>query len=401
MRNQLLGLLLLSTTFIHCGHSLAANSAKAVTPPSQEEAFSLLNSDDYSELDRRYSEIQNGYKAGLITDEDLRAAFRVFYVTNSRLEPKYAQWVAKMPQSYVAHLARGIYYKKLGQERRGNNFISDTTDSQLRGMGEAFKIASKELRASFVLDNKPILSYLHAIDISNFTSQPDESRRLLELSIKIDAHNFIVREKYMGTLQTRWGGSVEEMSAFLDECKKANISPAHIQQLQSLVVEDRAWVEKHQKGDLNAAAKNYLKAGKLNPKGNCLVCAAEALRDQGKYGQAIKIYSEALAVNPKSADTYYNRGFTYLQLHKSKEAMADFEQAGNLGSATAQDSMGRLYLLGVLKSQDGGDGIKVAPDRDKGIDWLQKAANQGYAPAKQLLPIAMNKAIELSPQPEK
>ena len=88
------------------------------------------------------------------------------------------------------------------------------------------------------MDDKPVLSYLHAIDISSAHSEADESRRLFDLAVKIDADNFIVREKYMGTLQSRWGGSAEEMAAFLQECDKAHLSAAHKNALKAMVAEE-------------------------------------------------------------------------------------------------------------------------------------------------------------------
>jgi Domain of unknown function (DUF4034) len=110
--------------------------------PTQNEAMTLLNSNQFAELDRRFSAIQSGYKSGSITDENLRAAFRAFYATDAALERKYDAWVEQFPKSYVARLARGIYYKKVGQERRGSDFVSSTSDEQLRGMETEFQKAS-------------------------------------------------------------------------------------------------------------------------------------------------------------------------------------------------------------------------------------------------------------------
>ena len=230
--------------------------------PVPAEALAWLNADRFNELDRRYAEIQRGYRQGSVSDEELRAAFRVFYATDVGLEPKYRTWAQQWPQSYVAHLARAIYYKKVGQERRGGNFMAETTATQIQGMEAAFEVASEELLKSYSLDDKPLLSYLHAIDISNSLGQADESRRLFDLAVKIDPRNFIVREKYMGTLQTRWGGSVEQMRDFLQECRQAQLSAAHLKALEALVIEDEGWVHQYREGNPEAAVRSFMLAAK-------------------------------------------------------------------------------------------------------------------------------------------
>src|SRR5882757_5430793 len=80
------------------------------TPSGSNKALALLKAESFEELERTFSGVQRSYKMGAITDEDLRAAFRVFYSTDPSLERYYDLWVTSHPQSYVAHLARGIYF---------------------------------------------------------------------------------------------------------------------------------------------------------------------------------------------------------------------------------------------------------------------------------------------------
>jgi tetratricopeptide (TPR) repeat protein len=391
MQRPSLQIIWLATTLVFSGYCSAASG---VAPPSQAEALALLTSNQFAELDRRYTEIQNAYRTGSLTDEDLRAAFRVFYATDATLESKYTLWVRQMPHSYVAHLARGIYYKKLGQERRGDKFISDTSEAQLNGMRDAFALASQDLFASLSLDDQPLLSVMHAIDLSNFLGQPDESRRLLDLAIKIDPHNFIVREKYMGTLQTRWGGSVGQMKLFWNECRKAHLSAAHLQSLKALVDEDEGWSKRYREGDAGGAVHAYLKAAKLKPEGSCKPCgpigeAADALFDSGRFKEAIPLYSKVLNAAPDSISTLDHRGFSELQVAQPTGAVADFTHAADLGDAYAMDMLGKMYLLGT----------SIPQDRDKAIQWLKRAAALGYGPSKELLPSALDPNRTPLPEP--
>ena len=339
-----------------------------VVPLTQAETRELLDSNQFAELDRRFSAVQRGYRDGSITDEDLRAAFRVFYPTNAALEQKYTAWIAQYPKSYVARLARGINYKKVGMERRGGNSISNTTEAQLGDMESAFTRSSGDLSASLNLDNKPLLTYAQEMDIASYLGEDERIRTILEAAIKVDPTNIIVREKYMGTLEPRWGGSVEAMHAFLEESKQAGVSAAHLQSLEGIILEDQAHTEK-EAGDYAAAERDYRKAVALGNE-DCLLCFAETLTQVGKFADAIPIYSKFLASNPNDADTLANRSNAYMQTGMAREGIKDLQAAAEAGSAYAQCELGRYYMIGV-------PGI-LLPDPTAGMSWFEKSAAQGY-----------------------
>jgi TPR repeat protein len=336
-------------------------------PPTENEALAMLNSGQYAELNRRFSAIQLDYKSGAITDEGLRAAFRAFYPTDAALEQRYDAWVSRYPKSYVARLARGIYYKKVAEERRGGAYINSTTDEQIRGMIIYFDKASQDLYGSVALDDKPLLSYLHAMDIAAFLGHDGENRKLLDVEIRLDPRNFVAREKYMNFLEPRWGGSVEEMYAFLDECKRAGLTSAQIRSLQGLIVADEAASYK-EAGDYATAERKYREAESMGHTA-CLPCLADVLVQENKFEDAISVYSKLLLSSPHDASNLASRAFAYMQAGKPREALADWTVAAGYGDAYSQNQLGILNMRGV-------PGI-LPPDPQAGIDWFRKAAAQG------------------------
>jgi TPR repeat protein len=368
--------------------------ASELIPPESNVATALLSARHFDELDRRYGALQQQYEDHQIPDEDLRAAFRAFYATDPGLAGDYDAWVQHSPKSYVAHLAKGIYYKMVGLERRGGGFMSETSDLQLGGMEAAFVVAERELTASLSLDKKPLLTYLHLIDIYVQMSDGSEARKLIDAADSIDPGNFVVREKYMGSLQTRRGGSIAQMRDFLRECKSAKLSVAHLKQLEALVIEDEAWVHRYQDADVKAAVRDYRKAAAMNPVHNCEPCgplmqAADTWFDAEKYTEAVKAYSKVLRLDPDSVHALGQRGFSELQLKQAKQALQDLQHAADLNDAYAQVLLAQVYLAGE----------SVPADRDEAIGLLENAAAQGDADAKTLLPIAMNRNVQMLRQP--
>jgi hypothetical protein len=202
----------------------------------------MLRSQQYQELESRYSAIQRKFKNGELSGDDLRTQFREFYPTDPDLAPKYDAWIEQFPESYVARVARGIYYKKVGFEARGNNYIKDTSQSQIDGMTAAFEKSVADIRTSLTMDPKPFLSYFHLLDIGRAVGAKENLRELFDRAIELDPSSYAVRLKYMVTLEPRWGGSMEEMRNFYAECQRAGLNAAQNKELQGMLAQEQAWL---------------------------------------------------------------------------------------------------------------------------------------------------------------
>jgi uncharacterized protein len=351
-------------------------SVGVAVAPTQPQMLALLKAGDFLELDRRYEALQSAYEAHAISDEVLRASFRVFYQTDPALAAQYDAWVAHSPHTYVAHLARGIYYDFLGVARRGGGSVEETSAEQFRGMHEAFAIATADFKTSLHLTQRPILTYLYWIKIDSYVGNQEETRTLFDSAMKIDPQSFIVREMYMMSLSTQWGGSQEAMQGFLESSRQAGQSQAHLQALRSAIVADRAWIELFQQNDYEAAAHDYLQAFDLDGEAGCLRCAAESFLQASDYSNAIATYSRLLAIKPNDTDAMHRQGWLYVWHSGTPEAgIADFENAADLGDPQGNVDLARLYLTGKA----------VLYDRAHAITLLQTAATEGYAPAQGLL----------------
>ncbi len=367
-----------------------AGAHAAVPAPSQEETTRLLRQRAYSELDRRFGAVQAAYAAKQIGDEQLRAAFRVFYPTDPALAPVYDEWVKQSPRSYVAHLARGIYYKVVGGEQRGTAYIRDTSSARIQGMKAAHAIAAEELEASRRLDRRPLLSIAHQMDIELHAGAHVALRKLLDAAIIIDPATLMAREKYMASLRSQWGGSTERMRQFYAECKASGVlNVRQLGVLESQVYENEArllW----RAGDKDGAARVYDRAAELDPESGCVACgtkylAAQRLNSAGKFAEAIQITSELLEKHPNNVKTLAMRGVSYLGIGKGAEGQADLLRAATLGHACSQTELARLLLKGEL----------VPRDPRAAAGWLEKAAAQDYEPARKLLPQARSVAASV------
>jgi tetratricopeptide (TPR) repeat protein len=351
-----------------------------VLTPSAQKTWELLKSERFAELDWRFTAMQFAYKIHFATDDELRASFRVFYNPDATLAPKYDSWVSMFPKSYVARLARGVYYTYVGAALRGKQSRDETPSNRLNAADTAYERGKVDLEASFALDPKPLLSYTHAMTITQEQGDLGGSRGLLERAILIDANNYIARAKYVTVIETRWGGSQTMMQEFLRECHRAKLSELQMQQLESVIAEDQGWIHQFVDKDYAAAESDYRRSAALGGDKQ-LANLADVLFKQQKYGAAIEPLTERLGSNPDDFDLLATRGFAYMQSGKPREGLSDLEAAAKGGSAYAQSELGRMYMIGI-------PGV-LMPNFNVGLAWFRKSAAQGYEAGRQNLERAL------------
>ncbi len=206
----------------------------------------LLQRGQYADLDRRMNGFQQAYAAHMLDEAGLLRAFAAFDVVDPELAANFDAWVKAFPRSYAAHLARGTYYFTCGMQTRGDKNLSRTTAAQLSGMNQYFGKAQSDLNDSLALTPKPLLTYNVLIRIEMATGSSQATRALLNAALKIDPRAMSVRRAYMRSLQTRWGGSLEQMLAFMDETRKIGLAEDQLWTLDKLIDDERQWLARQQ-----------------------------------------------------------------------------------------------------------------------------------------------------------
>ena len=358
--------------------SLAASGPAA--SDAIPDATELLRKSDFQHLEQYFSGIQGRFREGKASAEELRTAYRAFYPTDRSLAPKYDAWVSKYPQSYAARVARGIYYKKIGYEERGGEYMSETSEMQIAKMDQAMQKAISDLGASIKMDQKPFLSYFHMIDITRSYAGIAYTRKMYDQAISLAPTFVDVRRKYMMALEDKWGGSLEQMKEFLSECKRESLPQSQLNALESMVYEDAA-SELEQRGDHSGAESAYRKAIELGGT-DCDSCVALSLSNvlvaENKIADAIPVLNRYVEDHPSDNSTLEWRASLYLKIRKVPEAVADLTKAADAGESAAQNQLGVLYMTGVPGFMN--------PDAEKGVERLRQAAAQGNVQAKYNLP---------------
>ena len=369
----------------------------------------LLKQKRFAELDRHLTSLQNVYEKDTPRASSLLAAYWAMTDENLATRENYDEWVGKYPQSYAAHLARGLNYISLGGSVRGSQYIDETPAENVAQMKQYFAKAMPDLEKSLSLTAKPLLSYYGLIAIGKHVDTKNNNRHWLDAANAIDPSNILIKEQYLLALRPQWGGSLEEMIAFVKESDSMPLSDINKKRLESHIWRARARASRLNK-DYRAAIEYYSNAitlydqaaqvyvnrgwvyGQLKENDKAisdysraivlapsyvrpLISRAIIYRTLGEYDQSLADLTRAVELAPKDKTAWTSRGSVYDRQKRYAEAVADYKIAARLGDAWAQYKLGTHYRSGQ----------GVVQDRNQSMVWFTEAARNGSVEALHVL----------------
>ncbi|MES2818772.1 MAG: DUF4034 domain-containing protein [Pseudomonadota bacterium] len=220
---------------------------------------SQLTLKQFAALETRLNEAQRLFERGELSEDELVEHYQAFYTLDEHQAAALQEWTSQYPESYAAHLARGIYWVYAGSNARGIEGIDQTSEEQFSQMKRLFSLGSAELETSLALTAKPLLSYYYLMIVSLAYGDQADSLALLDKSARIYPENYLVRSRYMLSLTPRWGGSHEQMARFLSKTQEQGVEQEVLNGLEALLHNEIGSThEMH--GKHSAAERAYQKA---------------------------------------------------------------------------------------------------------------------------------------------
>lgn len=376
----------ITITLFYCDTLFARPSVSNVPNMSSEDIQGirgLLGSRQFQKLETYYTQLQNQYeKEGSINDLQLIIQYQPFRNTNPAMKPLLTDWVAQFPKSYPARLARGIYYLSVGHDKRGSKWASKTPQANFAQLNKYLDLATDDLLACRSLTAMPIASIFYLIDATHYRDGDVGNRYWIEEANRIDPGNFSPRRNYMSTLTPRWGGSYEEMYAYLQECRFQQIPPEHIRNLEAIIHNDIANMHRHDHKPVEAYT-HYRQALMLLT-GIETAETTEALRgliysalESNTLDRVSDEMDRYLHIVPEDPQILSYRGWLRENSGKLAEAMGDYKEAALQGDAWSQFQIAQILLYHKP--------LATEETRSEGLTWLKRSAKQGYEPAQKSL----------------
>ena len=391
---------------------------RAAPAASQREILALVDSADFEALERTLAGYQRRYESDPAKEDELYTAFAAFRIVRPDAEPMLRQWTQQMPRSYSASLALGVFHLWHGIQARGDAYVADTPPENLRRMRELLAQARAELERSTRLTAKPYLSELSLVTLSRYVSDRALGREHYLAGIAMAPQSLRLRQARMTSLEPKWGGSFAKMDALARESSAQLKHRAAIAQIAARVPAARADAMRSQ-GEFEQAAKLYQDALRMDPSANELRCSrAWALSQDGRHAEAYEQAKDGFDADHASAECVRaglsaarqmkDRGKVVALATRAIEANPNwaypYTQRGwarekdGRREAAFRDYLAAAKLGDPWAEMRAGHGYFMAwgvqADRDQGVEWLRKAAADGNLEAKGMLA----KALQLTGQ---
>ncbi|TAL27103.1 MAG: DUF4034 domain-containing protein [Alphaproteobacteria bacterium] len=337
----------------------------------------LLQEGRYAELDKDVNQLQQDFERGKWNDVNLMHIFSAFYDTDLGLEEKYNAWIAAFPKSYAALEARATYYRRLAYHARGGDYISQTTEHQISSMESFLKKAVTDAHLAADRTAKPVLSYFGIFSAAMLVGDQKTKEEILNKTIKIDPKNFSVRYKYMISLETKWGGSLEKMQEFRKEVRNAGLSKKQLSYLDELVSDEANWLGIRYlagtdvKQDYKLAMELFQKGalmGNVRSEINIGLMYGNGWGVQKDIAEAMRWYKKAEFRGYWGAQNYIGR------LYKNALTPVNYDEAlRRFRLGAAHDDTASQISLGLMYQE--GNGVKQ--DYVEAMKWYKKAEFNG------------------------
>jgi hypothetical protein len=349
----------------------------------ESQSLTWLKAGKYSALNQYYSQQQQDYEAGGITDQALYSSFRKLYEDSPDNARYFDAWVEAYPSSYAAVLARGVYFYRMAWAVRGDGYLTDTASSQIDAMQNWLARARPDLAASLKLTRKPFLSTLYLLNLAMLDGSDGERRHWYEQGMTIDPANGLLRYRYMFSLRPRWGGSYKQMEDYLHQCEEQQAPPALLARLKMLIHADLA-EDAMRRADLQRTFDEWQQVINLaevageEPSTEALIGYTRAAQDLGLAADGERGIAKLEGRNPDDAWSLARLGWIYVRAHQDAKGWPFLVRAAEQNDAWSQFVVGNTTYRGEPT-------LKLAPDQTTGLMWIRRSAQQCFPDAVQFL----------------
>ena len=370
--------------------ALPSSAVSSAEPPDPFALRALLIEDSFQDLEALFAEAETeGAQVELLS---------AFATSAPALSAPLDRWNENFPNSAAAPLARAHYHFRLGWLTR------DSQDRDEATTNAHFRRALQDSLAALERDPSlaPAYGLLIDLDMSHPRAQGGgRGAAIVREGLVAAPDSYLIRFQYLASLAPWWGGSLEQIEAFLD----IQVRPADNQEeLRSLYgYPDFVMAESlMRQGRPDAAIEHYNRALSHGDQAWYLDNRGRAHAAAGDLAQALADFERYLDQWPHDAQVLDSRAQVLQSQGRTEAAMADWDLALRLDPldprilrhrALALERQGRLQaawrdLERALAFHDADHGLRAWRGR-----FLAEHHRDYKAAAQEL-----RRAIELAPR---
>jgi predicted Zn-dependent protease len=342
----------------------------AALDPVQREIVALVAAKDFAGLERVLGGAWAASESGAPGAENaLRALGKLPSAARADLE----RWAKQEPASYAAALALAGFYTNEAIEARGFAPTADTPKENFAAMRQSLALARVELERAVKLSPNPYVARRMLMGSARQGRDRAAEQAHYAEALKLAPKDVELRLAHMTMLEPGWGGSTEQMAAYLEEGRR-DLGEAESVRLAARMPAVRAQ-ERAATGNWEQALKLYdesialdATAGSLCERSRvlsmlkrsadaiadvtkalekardnrtCLRQAVRATKELEDPNEVVRVLNLVLESEPASVEARSQRGFALEFLGKADLARKDYEEAARLGDEWAEQQLAK------------------------------------------------------------
>lgn len=271
-----------------------------------QDVLKALTSARVSELEQYYSNIAHKQKAN---DSDYAQfnAYQVFVNPDPGLSQPLDQWVSQFSDSPYALTARGLHYYAIAMQYRGRKSTPDTSAAEIESMQKYMEQARSDLSAAMKDGLGFTIPVAALITVYKVLGKRESLEKLAREGLNIYPGSYAIRYAYLDSHIPKWGGTFENLVAFLDDTVgQTSLNPdlKYLHGFGYSIIADGYSKNR----DYDKATNFAVEAAKQGLNDREFLRIAQIFFDAGKYEEADQYLDRALSLYPARVASLYWKG---------------------------------------------------------------------------------------------
>lgn len=324
--------------------SVTCSAQSRLVTADSIDLHSFISAATIDQLEMKFSEMLAAYNQNDINELVLFYGFEPFQNSGPQLAQKLKNWNQAEPDSIAAKLALARHYLHLGWLSRGARWRSETNESQMKGMQDAFSIAEKLYQGIIDEQPKSILAYYGLQSIYMASGRSADALELKKKVFEFKPESYLFNLKRLAALAPIWGGSIEEINVEIANLRKYfrfNSRLHLIKGFDAYVVSKQLTRSDTGESGCFKALSLISKAIEKYADGYLYERRGDINRCLSTYDDAIEDYRIARRINPNDISTIVDLGYSYYKLKRYDDAIAAYTDAINRDNLNSKALRGR------------------------------------------------------------
>ncbi|MFZ6875839.1 hypothetical protein ACO0LF_27535 [Undibacterium sp. Di27W] len=199
---------------------------------------SMLWRGEFNKLDQT---LDGGFakkQAGQLNSNTLYTRFGTLSRLDKEYKKQFDRWVKTSRHGY-AYLARGMFLQEQAWEARGAKFAAETSKSQFAAFHRLAALARQDFNKANEKITACAICAGELIRNNKALSKQEDDLALLKTALQQDHGLYSPAYAYLNKLLPQWGGSFNEMEAFINYIKQNTDDEILVEQLKSRLCYER------------------------------------------------------------------------------------------------------------------------------------------------------------------